>query len=253
MTNEELLSLNANGIIPGPLDNEESLRQRATFLKTRALEQNALSQEDWEGAHERVYALFDCKPIHLPAFYSNRSLTPWQAAASWIENGQLIAIQLRKSLQNKPYFGYQKEEILAHEAIHAARSGFSEPLFEEFFAYCACKNKWRKTFGPFFRKPWEAWPLLFFLVAGIFSPLFYIGALSYLTGGLIRLYQIHHRFKRASSHLQKWAKDSTKVLPLLFRLTDAEITKFASGEDLKSYASKQKCLRWRLIQLVYIK
>lgn len=252
MTDEELLSLNAQGIIPGPLDTEESLKQKAASLKAKALEQSALSQEEWAQAHQRLQALFDCKPVHLPAFYSNRSLTPWQAAASWIENGQLVAIQLRESLRNKSYFGYQKEEILAHEAVHAARSGFHEMLFEEFFAYRVCKNKWRQTFGPLLRKPWEAWPFLFFLIAGIVTPLFYIGALGWLTGGLIRLYQIHRRFKRASSHLLKWVKDPQKVLPVLFRLTDAEITQFARGKNLELYASKQQCLRWRLIKLAYM-
>ncbi len=246
---KELLSLNAQGMIPGPGESEEAFMARVKILKSHS-RLDALPRAHWNLSRHRLIELFDFEPECLAAFYSNRSLTPWQGAATWIEEGNIPLIQLREGFRKGSYLGYGRSEILSHEAIHAARSAFDEPMAEEFFAFMASETPWRRMLGPILRRPWEAWLFLSTLFIGLFFPLGSgISALLAIMA-LVRLARLHRRMGKASQCLLMALGSVKKARSVLFRLTDAEIKKFAKGEEFFSYARKQSCLRWRLLQLI---
>lgn len=254
MTDEELLDLNRRGFIPGPHENEEDFlyRVKETGKEAVKLSGTAIPKTHWEWVRRHLSEVFDFEPESLPAFYSNRLLAPWQGAAAWIMNGKLIGIQLRESLKNGSYFFfYERNEILAHEAVHAARCAFAEKENEEFFAYLTSSAKWRRALGPIVRRPWESWPFLICAGMGIFIPLAFVAGSLWVTLGFLRLLKQHKILKKAASHILKETKDMRKTRAILLRLTDAEIRGVAKSANLKQY--EDESLRWRLLRLAYLR
>jgi len=194
---------------------------------------------------------YDFQPFSLIAYYSNRQLAPWQGAASWVieeRPGPLCAVQLRKKFFKGSYLGlYSRDEMLAHEAVHAARCAFNEPVNEEFFAYGTSSAKWRRKLGPIVKRPWEV--LLFFAVLGC-SAFFgnFLPAAGLLSFAFFRLNRQHFQLKRASQTLSKMIKDKRYIRALLLRLTDREINQLAAGQTLQDDGS----LRFRVIH-IYLK
>lgn len=233
MTDQELLALNAKGFIPGPGESEERFKDRVHMTP---------AQGQWVSLH--LKELFDFEPRSLNVVYSNRGLALWQGAACWIEDG-IPTLQLREAFLKGTYFGiYSREEILAHEAVHAARAAFEEPENEEFFAYASSEKKWRRVLGPVLKRPWEAWATLGVAAMGFFWPLLPI---FWLGWGFWRLIRQHRRLAVAARVLQGRLKDQKKVRAVLFRLTDQEIRELAKGR----YPEEDQTLRWRLIRLAY--
>ena len=257
MTDQELLDLNRQGFIPGPSESEEGFAERV--LETRKIFEKGerLPLAHWDWVKVSLRKIFDFEPHYLPAFYSNRSLRIWQGAATWIEGKMIVSIQLREALKRGSYLGlYKREEILAHEAVHAARSAFDESRNEEFFAYMTSEKKWHRTFGPMIQRPWEIWPFFCLIVGASFFPSLYWGAAVWLSIGFYRLIRQHRRINLAARRLSERIEISQnhydRVRAILFRLTDHEIDLFSSGENVQIYAEKQNCLRWRLIRLAYL-
>jgi hypothetical protein len=161
MTDEELISLNEFGFIPGPGELESDFISRVSKTKASMEKLNTLPRSQWVWAKERVSHLFDFDPQCLPVFYSNKNLSVWQGAACWIDEGNIPLLQLRNGFKKGNYLRlYSREEVLAHEAIHAARAAFNEEESEEFFAYGSSSVKWRSVLGPILKKPYEAWILM---------------------------------------------------------------------------------------------
>lgn len=250
MTDQELLALDQIGFIPGPKEEEEAFLARVQKTKERYEKGDKIPEAHWDWVREFLYELFHVKPLYICAFYSNKGLTPWQAAAAWIEEKKIDSIQLRKGLEKGTYLKvYKREEILAHEAVHSARSGFNETVSEEFFAYMTSEKKWRRVLGPILRRPWEAWPFLLFCLAGSLWPVFYWGSALWAGIGFYRLISQHLRLKRAADHIYKKVKDFKRVRAILFRLTDQEIVQFSKNTVcISQFAKNQNCLRWRIIK-----
>jgi hypothetical protein len=186
-----------------------------------------------------VNQLYSFEPQSLKVFYSSRGLAPWQGAACWIDEKNIPSLQLRESFQKGSFLGiYHKDELLAHEAVHAARAAFEEPQSEEFFAYATSPVSWRRAIGPILRKPSEAW----FLFLGLFPPILPILAAFAFT----RLILQRLRMKKAADQFDQ--TDPRKVRALLFRMTDLEICSLSRGKKL----SGDSTLRWRLIRLLGI-
>lgn len=253
MSDEDLLLLNAQGFLPGPNETEGSFEARVNSVKALYDKGGWIPRPHWDWVRAHLKEIFDFEPHCLPAFYSNRGLTPWQGAASWIEEGRLSSVQLREALKKGSYLGYQREEILAHEAVHAARSAFEEPISEEFFAYMTSEKAWRRILGPIVKRPWEVWVFLFATLLGWISPWGYLLSALWIGAGFCRLIRQHWKLRRGSEMLMKELKDKKKVRALLLRLTDREIDLFARGENLIAYAKTQESLRWKLIQLAYLR
>ncbi len=249
MTDRELMEWDQAGFIPGPGETEAAFKARVLLAKEKFEKGNWIPPAHWDWARESLCQLFNVKPLYICAFYSNRSLTPWQGAACWLEGKKVNSIQLRKALKKGTFLGlYRREEILAHEAVHAARSAFEEEQCEEFFAYMTSEKKWRRVLGPIVQRPWEVWPLLVCLAGGVIWPLCYWGATFWMTAGFIRLIRQHYRLRRAAQQISRQVSDPRLIRAILFRLTDAEIEKFSRGEKIEEYAKTQTCLRWKVVK-----
>jgi len=267
MSDEELLQLNQEGFIPGPQETEILFLERVKKTKEYFLAKSWIPRSHWDWAKLRVKDLFDFEPRWLPVFYSNQGLAPWEGAAAWIEGGSIQAIQLRQGLKKGRYLGlYDRDEILAHEAVHGARCAFEESGNEEWFAYLTSEKKWRRALGPILRRPGEIWPFLAAAFGGIccqwaaiywenlelVSKICFWIACFWIVLGFWRLIRHHQRLKQASKAALHWTGSPARARALLFRLTDREIELFAKGTDLKEYVEKQSCLRWKLIRLAYL-
>jgi hypothetical protein len=250
---KSFVQLNREGFIPGPLETESSFLKRVEQMKKRFQEEKDLSRADFEWVRCHIQELFDFKPHFFPLIYSNDSLPFWQGGATWIEEGNVITVQLRKGFQKGSYLGYSRDELVSHEWVHAARAAFNEDRFEEFFAYLASEKWWRRAVGPIIRRPWEAWPFLIGLSLGLFSPWGILASTLWMIGGLIRLIRGHRTLRKASNALMSLVQDKKIARAILFRLTDQEISLFAKGIDVISYGRNQKELRWQVILLAYFK
>jgi hypothetical protein len=249
MTDQDLLALDKIGFIPGPGETESQFLARVAKAKKDFAEGKWIPESHWDWVREFLDQLYYVKPLYMRAFYSNKNLAPWQGAAAWVEGRVLFSIQLREGLRKGSYLGlYQREEILAHEAVHAARSGFNEPIFEEFFAYMTSEKKWRRVLGPIVQRPWEIWPLLIFMGLGIVWQGAYLAATIWVGLGFFRLIQKHRCLRKAAKNILEKTQDQKNGRAILFRLTDDEIKKFAKGQDIELFAEQQTCLRWRILR-----
>lgn len=235
MTDEELLSYNNLGFIPGPNESEADFTQRVKSVKQAFLKlgDGTIPPSHWDWVEIQLKDLFSFTPHCLPAFYSNRSLTPWQGAAAWVEHGKIIAIQLRNAFKKGSFLGiYDRGEILSHEAVHAARSAFPKDRWDEYFAYMTSEKAWRRVLGPIVQSPWEVWPFLLFCIAGALFPLVFIGAAIWTGFGFYRLAQGHRILRKASESLSSEGYSDKQVRAILFRLTDAEIQRLSRGINI---------------------
>lgn len=206
------MSLSVRGIIRGPCETEKEFLSRAEQLSSCVFSHPAL---------EITQKLFSFSPDWVEVCFTNQGLLPWQGGCTLIE-GHFIKIQLRKAfLYKKKIYGiYSRDELIAHEFVHAARMAFEEPLFEEILAYRTSTTRFRRYWGPLFRSSFESFVFVLCLAGAFVNPLYTIGLLLgplYYIGRLVRLQNI---FRRA-----------LKRLPLseLVRLSDKEIIAVSRG------------------------
>lgn len=247
LTDQELLDLNQRGLIPGPQESEEEFLQR--LAKIEAVKANGvpLLSSDWEEAYAALEPLFGIRPDWICAYYSSKGLPFWQAAATWIE-GSIPSIQLKPPFQEGSYYKlYSRKEVLAHEAVHAARTAFNEPRFEEVFAYQTSMRGFSRWIGPLFKRSWESY-LLISLVPLLATPLFSLPLLAIAFGSL-RLAHAHWHLHLCTKKLTTLVKNPQAIL---LRLTDREIFLFGrmSQEAILTYVSKGDSLRLRVLRLL---
>jgi hypothetical protein len=265
METQELLNLNSEGLFPGPGETEDAFRQRVQAVKEFFHSQeSSIASQHWHWASEQLRALFDFTPRWCAAFYSSKGLAPWQAAATWINQPSanvkpIYLIQLRASTWVS--WLIDRDELLAHEAAHAARVAFNEPKTEELFAYLTSTAKWRQVVGPIFSQPREALLLVGILGLGaifqvietfwdvsLFSEGCFFAAAALSLVWSLRLLWMRTRLTKAARQLTPLLRDPDKVRAVLFRMTDQEIFRLSRGVfDEKSE------LRWRLIKAAYFK
>jgi hypothetical protein len=249
MTDWELLALNKIGFIPGPGESESDFSERVSRTKKNFEKRNSIPPAHWDLPKETLLHTFDVNPLYICAFYSDKNLTPWQGAATWIEGSEIHSVQLRTSFSKGSFLGiYSRSEILAHEAVHAARCAFQEDRFEEYFAYMTSSKKWRRVLGPILKEPWEAWPFLICMTLGVFFPSAFLAAVLWIFSGFVRLIKGHRTLAAAYQVIFDQVKDHNKTRAILFRLTDREIERFAKGEKIERYNPKLHDLRWKIIQ-----
>ncbi len=258
---QELLALNAEGFIPGPGETPEDFRKRV--FETREFfhaQADALPSHHWQWPSEQLKTLFDFSPRWCAAICSSKGLAPWQAAATWIDVKRVYLIRLRSARWVS--WMIDRDEVLAHEAAHAARAAFDESKYEEFFAFLTSASKWRRVFGPLFRKPGEATLLaalfgmysvmqMFELIwdINLLSQVWLFGALSIFCMWSLRLIRTRLRIERAGKRVLHFLKDPAMVRPVLFRMTDTEIEQLAGHLPFHPGSD----LRWQLIKTAYWK
>jgi hypothetical protein len=291
---QKLLLLNKQGFIPGPDENLKDFLLRVENTKKLSIDpkkffkeknqeflfdfDNKVKKPRWNFTRSQLINLFDFSPIDLTLFYSDKKLSFFQGAATWIVELQdklkIPILQFRKKLHRSTYLKiYTLDELLAHEAIHCARVAFDEPKYEEIFAYMSSSSMLRKHLGPIVNNTKEVIiffsNLFFYLLFQIFytftlyRPFIYISScfgvilFSYLSLGLFRLFLKKIKLKKTFKKLLKVLKDKKKARAVLFRLTDKEIENFSKlkKEDILLYLQKneEKSLRLKVINLAYFK
>ncbi len=221
MTDVELLACFLRGLIPGPQESEEA------FVK-RVANSPSVSQEEWSLVAPKTRP-FGYSMDWMQVIYSNQRLAWWEGAATWICPTPFI--QLKVGFQRGSYLGYDRLEILAHEAIHAARIEFNEPQFEEVLAYSLASQSWKRFVGPLFNRSWEPLILILAIVMGWFW--FWI-PLTVILLGLSWLGWRQWIFKK---------RCRTLPLPVILCLTDREIREGELPQD--------STLRSRLIAILF--
>jgi len=245
----DLVDWNQRGLIPGPDEGEEMFFKRCANLPIYSIHSSLSTQ------------LFDIQPNWVEIIYKNKGLRPWEGACVWIDHHRVV-LQLKKSfLKKKKYLGYSRDEVIAHELVHVARSGFEEPIFEEVLAYQTASSKFRRFFGPLFRstKETKAFIALLgvaFLVSAFssFGMVALFGVLGIVSAGCFRLCLTQRQFLKACKRLSETVGEQ-KALAVMLRLTDREIVRFAkmSVSEILEYAHKMRKLhiRWEQICVAY--
>lgn len=265
-------SLDGCGQIPGPMENAEAFAARVEalgyfFSHPPDTIDHFLTDRDWEGAIRRIHLLYDAKPDWIVAHYSNRDLTFFQGGATWIVqkgNLRIPLIQLRNSFDSGSHLKlYTREEVLAHEAVHAIRMQFDEPQFEEIFAYKTSRSLFRRFLGPLFQKPWEANLFVLSLFLPVLTQVyswFFPHQSSVIWLGLIPLFYLSWLFSRlvflhlvlfcAIRKIRNFLRDPEKAWAAALRMTDKEIFQFAflTSEKLCKCAKGDKTLRWGFLK-----
>lgn len=254
LSNAELLQLNRRGIFLGPTESDKDFFLRAQFSSQKShvlplVEKTFGSFPDW--VEMRVLS---------------KGLFPWEGAATWIEDSKtsrLCWIQIKNSFLTR---FYPKEEVIAHEMVHAMRFMFDESRFEEILAYQTSKNLFRRYFGPMFTQSKESkWLVVLIAVSwfiywaeilfdfGVFGDSILFAPLLIIGFGILRLMRSQTIFSDALRNLAKAINKES--LPIALRLTDKEIELFAQStpDQIRAFANRaqEESLRWRQLYHSY--
>jgi len=254
------LDWNQRGLIPGPQESEEA------FLKRVARSTPCAVEAEWQDSARATRKLFDFSIDWVKVFFSDKDLPFWQGAATWIEE-EKVSIQLKQTFRSGSHLRiYKSQEVLAHEALHAARFTFNEPQFEELLAYQTSANRWRRWLGPLFEASWESYLLLCLLLVSLLAQSIEITIATHplltlatwlpwmgMGAGLCRLFYRHFLLQRCLQNLKKTLKHPEQSLAVACRLTDREIRTCAHlpPSKIADYLSQENSLRCRQIQAVY--
>lgn len=246
ISDADLVEWGRRGIFPGPRESVSGFLQRARECSV---------------VSEPAVNCFGVKPNWIPIRLDAQNLSLWEAAATWIEESEE---GVSCFIQIHPSGKYPKEQVIAHEMVHAMRMGFEEPYFEEVLAYQTSSHWFRRYFGPLFVKGYEIKVFLALVLLGwsllvgevlfeknlaasvfLFLPIFFVGWC------VLRLVFLQRTFQKCLSHLKKVMKQDP--LALAMRLTDAEIRKFSKStpSEIQSYMQQSQELRWRQINLEF--
>lgn len=251
---------NKMGIFPYPGEEKENFLQRIQnfYLENKNLVKSKFS-------FKKLEDLFDIAPDWAQFQYTNRGLRFWEAALLEVKN-HTYTLKLKKVFEKKnKYLGlYHKDELIAHECCHLGRLFFNEPKYEEIFAYHTSKGL-RRYIGPLFSTSFESLILMCLLPISILSdfmlflpnwswfllkgaPLFYLSFLG------IRLFSRYDRFNKCKKKIKKIVKDLSKVLAVMYRLSDNEIYYFSqcSIDEMMQYINQQSEIRWEIIRTAYL-
>jgi hypothetical protein len=251
LSDKVLVERSRRGLIHAPDESED-----AYLLRCRAAKKRETSPPS-----ELASALFDIEPDWVHLRYSDQRLRFWEGGCTWIEDDQ-VTLQLRKVFEKKSrYFGYSREEIIAHELVHVVRGSFEEPIFEEILAYQTSPSFLRRFLGPIFRSSKESAFFIISLCAVCFAALLatfqtfvYLGALGLVAGGTIRLIRAQRIFSRTRKKIGEIV-GKEKALAVMVRLTDREIIRFSKmkKDEIVLFAMKMSRTqtRWRQIRLAY--
>ncbi len=230
MSDEDLIAWDRQGLIPGPKESEDAFCERANAQqKAMRVPDEAIPRYRWDWPKERLEALFGFSPTLVSASYSSKGLLPWEAAATWIDVKRVYTIRIKKGRLISKLV--DPSEILAHEAVHAARAGFDGDRFEEIFAYLTSRSKLRSLFGPLLKKPIEGLFLVGLMVAGSAAEILESSVASFFYGGsvlftsflFLRLLRARRVLEQAAKYAACFLREPKKVKSFLFRLSEEEI------------------------------
>ncbi len=281
-----LLRLDDNGIFPAPEESLEAFRARLEELsrekealdhalrdeapvpvlsdlyvkRSEQIEPDTLAEA--AGVTERLYQ------FHIdwvPGFFLSGEVGwLWGGCAVSEPGRQLPAIFLRRSFQRRRrWFIYRRQELVAHELCHVARTPLNNLRLEEFFAYQTSNSPLRRYLGNCFIGRWDALyfllPSLLVLAAQICQLYFALPLPVWpfwllVAAGFGWLLGRNHLARRCCRQAQRRLRQAQTARPLavLFRCTDAEIgaiAKLPDGDGVRDYVRRktQEQLRWQII------
>lgn len=258
------------GFIIGPNETEENFLQRVHTCKNLLPERFFPVSSPKLFNKNQILSLLSHNPLYqdkkyanllaafswMPIFVSNYKLPFWIGGVVWIcseDNVAVPILQLRRHFRKRHRINlYLPEEICMHEALHAIRTTFEEPKFEEFLAYSTSPNSLHKWLGPLFQSSYESTIFLICLLFGslvsFFSYLATLPFFLYLCFLILRLYSRHKAISASIKNIENLFP-RIDAFSIIIHLTDKEILQFSkmSKEELSLYMRSQSCLRWRQI------
>lgn len=269
--------INEKGFIPGPEETTKAFLQRIQPYLDKKLDpllQVTLCNQEVE----EILRPFDLKNLNwVPLEYSKNGLLPWQAAVTEVED-QCVQIKLNPRLkERKKIWGVKREEIIAHELLHAARMAFPDGHYEELLVSLSEKSAWRRWLRSLVSRTWEGWALIVgitislsvMLVALLEPEAFYVAFenlfwaiglllmllspyLLFLSFGVRQVWRVW-RLQGCAFKLRPLLHDESAILALLYRLTDKEIAFFAKSSlsQIAHYVKKEESLRWRVLRCYF--
>lgn len=275
MLSKDLLrNYRKQGFIIGPTETEENFLQRVHICKDLLPERYFPISSPKLFNKTQILSLLSHNPLYqhkkytnllatfswMPIFVSNYKLPFWIGGVVWICSEDKVTVpilQLRRHFRKRRRINlYLPEEICMHEAVHAIRTTFEEPKFEEFLAYSTSPSSLHKWLGPLFQTGLESTIFLICLLFGslgsFFSYLTTLPFLLYLCFLILRLYSRHKAISACIKNIENLFP-KIDAFSIIIHLTDKEILQFSkiSKEKLSSYMRSQSCLRWRQISTLF--
>jgi hypothetical protein len=289
---KSLSELDAAGIIPKPGENFLEFKNRLCSHLTSFADFNRSIRETGEFGLFENFTLYEKDRIGdeiiqeasavteklyhfsinwVPGFFLSKSIgLLWGGCAIHIPEEYLTVFLIRKNFAaRKRWFIYRREELLAHELCHAARSPLKDFVFEEFFAYQTAPSRIRRYLGNCFRTQFDALlfvlPVMLLLAAQLVDTftsfkmpvwIFWIIALACPAFMLLRNQFARNCFYKARKSLLTIPGAIPE--PILFRCTRQEIKaiagKYGDSSGLMDYIQKRTSseLRWKVISNRFI-
>jgi hypothetical protein len=264
LTSSDLIAFNARGLFPLEGEKEEAFLDRIADLQNVKVQLASSDPQEVQGALAICQQIFDVQPDWVAIVEKQKGLVFWQGAVLWIQQdaqgNTLPFIQVSPRLRT--FFlrkWYAKEEVIAHEYMHAIRLPLRSARFEEVIAYRTSRSSFRACIGPLFRRPYEVSLLLLALICGwvgiFWDAAFYLQWVPWVLCffGLARLLCTQWVFSCCLHKLSKLLLKKVMILPLMARLTDKEIALFAKSslEEIRAYVSCSDELRWHMLRAAY--
>ncbi len=265
------------GFVPGPRETKLSYNNRVKLVIN--FSKNLLKEDRYfvnkrilKLSQEITKSIFDFYSECIVAYYDFNGMSFFESACTHLENiGDLTLpiVQLKNADKPRGFFQrkishlYSAKEILAHEAVHAARAELNSIKFEEIFAYMTSENRFRKFLGPMFQSNKDSYVFLFstFLLSitwmvlsfldvecKFLLSLFFIFPL-FLCG---RLLFFKYILRRCIKNIKPLLKHNVDPVHVVFRFTDEEIFKFSKNKnDASSFVVNDNSFRWEILKDYY--
>ncbi|MBX3718245.1 MAG: hypothetical protein KF898_01195 [Parachlamydiales bacterium] len=256
---DNLVQLNQSGLFPAPGQSDQVFWAKVDYVSMRST---------LGGPLPATLGPMDVQPCWVPIQSSNEGMHLWEGAVLWQSQTDAGFMLPQIQISQRAQRFYSKEELIAHEIVHAVRIDFKEEEFEEVLAYASSPKAWRRWIGPFFRNPREAtlfiWAMVLSiamqgveLATGLSSGWLLIPWVPALLimAGLVRLMLTQRLFRRCLNNLSRAIKDPDQRLAVVLRLSDAEIRSFSrmGPEEIHDFVDKERKeqLRWKMLAAAY--
>lgn len=249
---DQLCRLDEQGLLIAPQESPEEFLKRLAAMHAEwdyepPADARPLPGGIREDAERMFSGLYGASPRWIPVYCSSVETGRFSAGVTLILEKIVPIVFLSGAFLNKSrHRGYDAAETLAHEMVHALRIAYPVSVYEEYFPCQVHKSRFRRLAGNLFRR-WEI-PVLFFcgLTFAALHPVFLLIPFAVL----LREIQLHLRIRSAAKRLRELG---LRPMPVLLRLSDAEIKTLAKGKIpafLEDSGSFRRALLFRRFPLL---
>nr|QRZ58766.1 Gsp-co-occurring protein 16 [Malawimonas jakobiformis] len=208
--------------------------------------------------------VYDVSPDWVFGFYSKKNIPLFAAACSW-EFPQIAFIQLHPWLRKgATLLQFDRTELIAHEIVHIVRGPLNSSRFEELLAYSLSPSRFRRWISPVLQQPNDAALFAVLAMLSVLADLYLTRIPRWLVvllklpvagtavAAFVRMWRTRSVLNRARDRLLQGGVKPQHALPILFRLTDAEIEAVAAGTLSPAKLGSSCGLRGRMLQAAYL-